>query len=92
MLTSGLAYKTSTSLLQDAEAGCSHYVLLTAHQAEDGYEASPPVVVAAAELQVEQQSVVRHQVKTVCVHQGLTAQSVARLEARRVDPTWTGMM
>lgn len=63
-------------------------ILHSAHQAEDGRERSPSVVVAAAELEVEQERVVRHQVETVCVHQRLTAQSVARLETWRVDPTW----
>lgn len=57
------------------------------HQAEDGRERAPPVVVAAAELQVEQQSVVGDQVKAVGVHQRLAAQGVACLETRRVDPT-----
>lgn len=61
----------------------------SAHQAEGGGKLSPPVVVAAAELEVEQQSVVRHQVETVCVHQSLAAQRVARFKAWRVNPTWT---
>lgn len=64
--------------------------VFAAHQAEDGCERAAPVVVAAAEFEVEQQSVVRHQVQAVGVHQGLTAQGVSVLEAWRVDPTWRG--
>jgi len=59
-----------------------------AHQAEVGGERSPLVVVAAAELEVEQEGVVRHQVEAVGVHQGLAAQRVTGLEPRGVDPTW----
>lgn len=55
------------------------------HQAEDGRERSPLVVAAAAEFEIEQQSVVRHQVKAVCVHQRLAAQSVACLETWGVN-------
>lgn len=49
----------------------------SAHQAEDGRERSPSVVLAAAKLEVEQQSIVRHQVEPVGIHQRLTAQSVS---------------
>lgn len=48
-----------------------------AHQAEAGRHRSAPVVVAAAELEVEQQSVVGNQVEAVSVHQRLAAQRVS---------------
>ncbi|KAF3841683.1 hypothetical protein F7725_023634 [Dissostichus mawsoni] len=54
--------------------------------AEDGSERPPPVIVAAAQFEVEQQGGVRHQIQTVCVHQRLTAQSVTHLETWGVDP------
>lgn len=43
--------------------------LMETDQAEDGRERPSPVVVAAAEFQIEQQSIVGHQIKTVCIHQ-----------------------
>lgn len=48
-----------------------------AHQAEAGRHRSAPVVVTAAELEVEQQSVVGNQVEAVGVHQRLAAQRVS---------------
>lgn len=56
------------------------------HQAEDGRERSPLVVATAAEFEIKQQSVVGHQVKAVCVHQILAAQSVACLKTWGVNP------
>lgn len=71
-------FKHRRKLIRENETG--------SHQAEDGRERSPLVVAAAAEFEIEQQSVVRHQVKAVCVHQRLAAQSVACLETWGVNP------
>lgn len=48
-----------------------------AHQAEAGRQRAAPVVVAAAELEVEQQGAVAQQVEAVGVHQRLAAPSVS---------------
>lgn len=59
-----------------------------AHQAEARRQRAAPVVVAAAELEVEQQGAVGQQVEAIGVHQRLAASSVSRLEARGVHATW----
>lgn len=50
---------------------------LWAHQAEARCQRAPPVVVAAAELEVEQQGAVGQKVEAVGVHQQLAAPCVS---------------
>lgn len=51
------------------------------HQSDQGRHGLPTVVVTAAELQVEQQGVVGHQVEAICIHQGLAVQVLTGLKA-----------